>query len=319
MEQHKKTGVKMDKKRWQIQSALTFGLSVLFLVLAIISGESRGVFPFMSFMAVVTCFITVSFGLIARRDIESQQQKKNRTTSNKLTEQQQKQNKTKHSNIMATKFTLNTITKRFSTQSDFVSHLAKMEVRVSPYGLEKFPLASLGKVEQVQQKQNSAGWEITPFDKTISKSLRRELETYTEKMGMRVFFDTKRETLKVVPKKDSITKKVKGPPSIDFLCDGDGFIVEDIDDDSLYNKRHQRLSKAFKMVDSKHMRKKNQKTSSFNLKVKQIQQLASELDVSNQVSQRIGRIALKNKKAMRQMLKRLTAQDTDSMELSFSK
>jgi hypothetical protein len=215
--------------------------------------------------------------------------------------------------MMASRFT-RTIARKFSTQPNLGNQLGKLEVRVGPYGLEKFPLNTLGKLEE-----NRSGWEFTPFDRSISKSLRRGLEDDVEKLGMRVYFDTKSETLKVVPKKDRMVKKFAKAPSFQYTCDADGFVVEDIDDDSLFSKRFERFSKAFEIVDSNHIRKRSKNGKVTHSREKQILDTASELDISSQLSQRLARIAMTNKKAMRQMLKRITAQATDSLQLSFSK
>jgi hypothetical protein len=191
---------------------------------------------------------------------------------------------------------------KFSTKQSFPSNLAKLTIRVSPYGQERFPLSSLGQLEPVK----NGGWQIIPFDKSISKSLRRSLVPEASALGFRVFFDTKRETLVVKPKKDKTLKKIKSAEFVAPLYDNEGFVVEDIDYESLYDRRKRRQSKVFTSVDQTHARKRKNKTVSSNYREKQAHEVAEELGLNFMLTERVGRIASKNKKAMRQMLKRVS-------------
>jgi hypothetical protein len=221
----------------------------------------------------------------------------------------------------------------FATASPpvFASIIDDLRVRVKAYGPERFRLASVATITE----SPAGGFEVRPFDDTISKDLQKalladakghRLKVHLDKGGLRLVpfaatgtgtgthttWKAQRRSLAIEPRDDGL-----------MMDDGSAWqSVHDLDDahaSSAFDlapassKLSMRLNKAWAPVDLKKATAKRDARKALMHKKREATAMAAveaidrEGDLSNEMAGRFQRLAARNGKAMRRLLKTAAA------------
>mmetsp|Transcript_6006 Transcript_6006/g.13835 ORF Transcript_6006/g.13835 Transcript_6006/m.13835 type:complete len:227 (-) Transcript_6006:263-943(-) len=181
--------------------------------------------------------------------------------------------------------------------------LDQLRIRVEAYGPDRHPLSALAHISE----SKAGGYEISPFDSSISQALRKSLQLQAKENAFKVYYDAHSKTIRIVPSHKVSWKSEKRLSLIrDKVFEDDAFMFEAPEEYAELTPRssqiHKRISRAWSPVDLKPKKVKAKST----IRVQKAAMAAESLDLSVEMVERLEKTATKSQKALRQLMKRAT-------------